>query len=98
MVAPQVTIDLDLIHQAQAEHDQSRTELTGVVEGRLYAYIYRMTFDQHLAEDLTQETLITMLESLPKLKFEAVGPFWAWLYRVALSKIQRHFSPHLGPF
>lgn len=94
MVDKSDQINLGLLHGAQRNEGDSRAQLVPQVEARVYAYIYRMTFDPHLAEDLTQETLLTMLESFPKLNFTALGPFWAWIYRVALSKIQRHFSPH----
>lgn len=87
-------IELGLLRQAQQGHKESQTCLSRRVEPRIYAYIYRMTFDPDLAEDLTQETLLEMIRSLPKLNLPAVKPFWAWLYRTALSKIQRHFSPH----
>ncbi|MFC1765702.1 RNA polymerase sigma factor [Planctomycetota bacterium] len=94
MVTENDQIDLGLIHRAQQDQADSRTRLAQAAEVRVYAYIYRMTFDRHLAEDLTQETLLEMIRSLPTLHFKAVAPFWGWLYRTALSKVQRYFSAH----
>jgi RNA polymerase sigma-70 factor (ECF subfamily) len=44
-----------------------------------------------LAEDLTQETLVKMLEGLSALRLSSTEAFWAWLYRTALGVVQHHY-------
>ena len=45
----------------------------------LYLYIYSLSRNHHIAEDLTQETFLKALLSLP----EEHGNIRAWLYMVA---------------
>ena len=45
----------------------------------LYLYIYSLSINHHIAEDLTQETFLKALLSLP----EEHGNIRAWLYMVA---------------
>jgi RNA polymerase sigma-70 factor (ECF subfamily) len=54
------------------------------------AYVYRVTLDHDLTEDLSQEVLLQMVKSLEKLS--KTEHFWPWLYRIAQSKIQQHFK------
>jgi RNA polymerase sigma-70 factor (ECF subfamily) len=49
-----------------------------------------MTLDHHIADDLCQETMVALLESITRLKISSTKQFWAWLYRTALGKIQKH--------
>jgi RNA polymerase sigma factor (sigma-70 family) len=51
-----------------------------------------MTLDYHLAQDLTQETVLTMVQSLPHLNVDSPRRLWAWIYRTALGKVQHHFQ------
>ncbi len=78
-----------LIRQAQLGNPQSMNELAQLAEGRLFAYIYRLTLNYDLARDLLQETLLKMVESLKELK--NVEKFWSWLFRIALSEAQHYF-------
>jgi RNA polymerase sigma-70 factor (ECF subfamily) len=57
----------------------------------VFLYLYRITLDQHTAEDLSQETMVTMVQSLERLKVPNMTAFWAWLYRSAFGKVQHHF-------
>ena len=79
----------ELIRQAHLGDQQSMNQLAQLVQGRLFAYIYRLTLNYDLAQDLSQETLLRMVESLKELK--QVEQFWLWLYRTAMGKVQ-HLS------
>jgi len=57
----------------------------------VFLYLYRITLDQHIAEDLSQETMVTMVQSLERLRVPNMAAFWAWLYRSAFGKAQHHF-------
>lgn len=82
---------LELVRQAQLGSEESMSELIQLVKGRLFAYIYRLTLNYDLAEEFSQETMLKMLESLKRLKFEHVNQFWGWLYRTALGRVQLYF-------
>ncbi len=79
----------ELIKQAQFGDQQSMNQLAQLVQGRLFAYIYRLTLNYDLAQDLSQETLLRMVESLKELK--QAEQFWLWLYRTAMGKVQHYF-------
>jgi RNA polymerase sigma-70 factor (ECF subfamily) len=85
------TVNLELIRQAQAGHATSQTRLTELTEQTVFPYLYRLTFDFHLAQDLCQEALMEMIRSLARLELAHEGAYWAWIYRTALSKAQKHF-------
>ena len=82
---------IEIIKQAQLGSRDSMSRLAEQARGKVFVYIYRVTLDYHLAEELSQETILEMLKSLKRLKIESVNAFWAWLYRTALGKIQHHF-------
>jgi RNA polymerase sigma-70 factor (ECF subfamily) len=82
--------ELALIRQAQQGSDACRSRLAELATERVFAYIYRITLDYHLSQDLCQESLVRMLEYLPSLSIEHAGAFWAWMYRTAFSRIQQH--------
>jgi RNA polymerase sigma-70 factor (ECF subfamily) len=78
-----------LIRQAQLGNQQSMNDLARLVEGRLFAYIYRITLNYDLTQDLLQETLLKMVESLQDLR--NIERFWFWLFRTALGQVQHHY-------
>ena len=87
-MAESQTVDM-LVRQALKGRREALGQLARSVQGRVFAYIYRVTLSRDLAEDLTQEVLLTMVSSLGDLKDP--NRFWPWLYRIAQSKIQQHF-------
>lgn len=56
---------------------------------RLFAYLYRLTLNNDLAQDLLQETLLKMVESIGDL--EQPERFWGWLFRTALGHTQHYY-------
>jgi RNA polymerase sigma-70 factor (ECF subfamily) len=80
---------IELVRRAQQGHEQSMNQLAQEVKGRLSAYIYRVTLNQDLTQDLSQETLLAMIKSIDSLN--SAERFWPWLYRIAQSKIQQHY-------
>ena len=79
----------DKIEKARLGCDDSIRWLSGEAEDRLRAYIFRVTLDHDLTDDLTQETILQMIQSVNQLN-EAAN-FWPWLYRIAQNKIHEHF-------
>jgi RNA polymerase sigma-70 factor (ECF subfamily) len=82
---------LELVRQAQLGGQENMNRLAQVAQPRVCAYIYRLTLNYDLSQDLVQDTLLEMVKSLKRLKFEHANQFWAWLYRTAFSKVQLHF-------
>lgn len=78
-----------LVGLAQSGDHRSLEELTELARDRLLTYFNRMVRDQHLADDLVQEGLLEMIESLKTL--EDATRFWPWLYRIAHNRICDHF-------
>lgn len=79
----------DLVRKAQLGCQESMDSLAQQAHGRVFAYIYRLTLNRDVTEDLQQETMLMMVGSLGKLRNPEC--FWAWVYRTALSKVQHHF-------
>ncbi|MBN1127228.1 MAG: RNA polymerase sigma factor [Sedimentisphaerales bacterium] len=78
-----------LVTQAQQGDRVCVEELTHCVQPRLRSFFMRHLSDPELAEELLQETLLRMLQSLPRLR--DVDVFWPWLYRIAHNQIRNHF-------
>jgi RNA polymerase sigma-70 factor (ECF subfamily) len=84
-------LNIQAIRQAQAGNMQSLTAVAEQVRPKVYTYIYRLTLDYHLTQDLTQETVLEMIKALPQLEVPHVNGFWGWIFRTALGKVQHHF-------
>ena len=80
----------ELVKLAQQGHGDSVDLLAQKAQGRLHAYVYRVTLDYELTEDLSQEVLLQMVKSLDGLK--KAESFWPWMYRIAQSKIQQYYK------
>jgi len=86
-------LTIQTIQQAQAGNPHSLSIVAEQVRQKVYTYIYRLTLDYHLTQDLTQETSLEMIKNLPQLKVPHVNGFWGWIFRTALGKVQHHFRP-----
>jgi RNA polymerase sigma factor (sigma-70 family) len=92
MVSELQKINPELIRQAQLGNKDSIDRLAETVKVHLYGYIYRLTLDYDLTQDILQETILFMLQSLSQI--ERPDQFWHWLYRTALGKVQ-HYNREL---
>ncbi len=84
-------LNIQAIQQAQAGNMQSLSAVAEQVRQKVGTYIYRLTLDYHLTQDLTQETVLEMIKALPQLEVHHVSGFWGWIFRTALGKVQHHF-------
>ena len=78
-----------LIHEAKLGNKDSMNRLAELAGERLYAYIYRLTLDQTITQDILQETILFMIQSINQL--EHVDHFWGWLFRTAMGKVQHYY-------
>jgi len=85
------TLTLSLIQSAQRGDADDRSRLAELIRPQVYAYIYRMTLDTHAAEDMCQETMVSLFQSLENLTFEAPGCLWGWIYKTALNQIRDNY-------
>jgi RNA polymerase sigma-70 factor (ECF subfamily) len=72
----------ELLAGAASFDEAALGELYDRYEGRIYSYIYRRTGDSTLAEDLTAQVFLKMLEAIQGGKGWH-SSFSGWLYRIA---------------
>lgn len=75
---------------AQAGDREAFARLVESYWPRLFRWLYQLTRDRHLAEDLAQETFLKALANLQR--FRAGTNFRAWLFRIghnALANVHR---------
>jgi RNA polymerase sigma-70 factor (ECF subfamily) len=73
-------MDTDLVIQAQRGDEQAFASLAVAAGDRLHAVAHRIMRDIDLAEDATQQALLTIWRDLPQLRDPA--RFEAWSYRL----------------
>ena len=78
---PPETTDAELVRRAQAGELEAFEALTSRHEQRIYALAMRMLRQEHDAEDVTQQTFLSVLENLDGFRGEA--SFSTWLLRIA---------------
>ena len=79
-----------MVELAQRGREDCMSQLVHEAKGRLCAYVYRVTLDHDLTEDLSQEILLQMVQSLEHLN--QAERFWPWMYRIAQSKVHEHYK------
>lgn len=79
---------IELVTKAQLGDKQSLNRLAELAGHRLSTYVYRLTLQQDLTQEIVQESMLEMCRILGKLK--KPDRFWPWLYSIATNKIHRH--------
>jgi len=80
---------IELIRRAQCGDRQCLGQLAKQARTRLYTYVYRLTQQDDLAQEIVQESLLEMCKVIGKLKKS--DRFWPWLYGIAVNKLRRHY-------
>jgi len=70
-----------VISQVRAGKADAFTEIVTYYEASILRYLYRLTGDRGVAQDLTQDTFVQAYKGILKTKNEI--SFKAWLYRIA---------------
>jgi RNA polymerase sigma-70 factor (ECF subfamily) len=92
-------MDEDLVIRAQHGDEQAFASLALAVGGRLHALSHRILRDIDLAEDATQQALLSIWRDLPQLRDP--GRFDAWSYRLVVracyteGRRTRRWAPNL---
>ena len=80
-----------LLAAAMEYEDAALSELYDRYEVKIFTYIYRRTGDEALAEDLTSQVFLKMLESIRDQKAWR-SSFSGWLYRIAHNLVIDHYD------
>lgn len=83
--------DSDLIHQYKAGNPEAFGILIDRYKDKLYSYLVIQTKDQHLAEDIFQDTFIKVMKSLKRDKYVDEGRFLSWMIRIAHNLVIDHY-------
>lgn len=79
-----------LVLAAQRGDEQAVGELYDAYVDRIYRYIYCRVSTPEIAQDLTSEVFLRMVEGLPGYQYREL-PLIAWLYRIAHARIIDHY-------
>jgi RNA polymerase sigma-70 factor (ECF subfamily) len=74
--------DAELVARLKANDDEAYREVVARFGDPLYGYIYSITGDPHMSEDVLGETYLRMVEKIDTYIYQGV-PLKAWLYRIA---------------
>lgn len=79
-----------LILAAQRGDERAFGELYDAYVDRVYRYIYYRVNTPEIAQDLTSEVFLRVVEGLRGYEHRQI-PFMAWLYRIASARIIDHY-------
>lgn len=82
---PDIT-ERELVGRAKLGNESALAGLYRRYHPRVYSYILARTPNQHVAEDLTQDVFLKLIESIPAFEQRGV-PFSAWVFRIAHNHI-----------
>ncbi len=74
--------DAELVAGLKANDDIAYREVVARYGDPLYGYVYSITGNHHLSEDIVSDTYLRMVEKIDTYTFYG-APFKAWLYRIA---------------
>lgn len=74
--------DADLVTRLKDRDEEAYREVLDRYSAPLYRYLYGITGDAQLSQDLLGETFLRIVEQIDRYTFQGV-PFKAWLYRIA---------------
>lgn len=83
--------DYELVKQFVNGNNSSIEQLINRYRTRVYTYILLIVKNQHLAEDLFQDTFIKVIKSLLDGKYKENGKFLSWVIRIAHNLIIDHY-------
>jgi len=83
--------DYELVEQFISGNNSSIEILIKRHKDRVYTYILLIVKDQHLAEDIFQDTFIKVIKSLKRGKYVDKGKFVSWVMRIAHNLTIDHF-------
>ena len=89
-MAMQDSSDAELVTRAQRGEVSAIGRLYDRHRESIFRYLWIRLDDRQLAEDLTGDVFMRMLDALPRYRLQGL-PFRAWLYRIAHNLLIDHF-------
>lgn len=86
-----VVSDRELIRDYINGSERSLEILVNRHKNRIYTYIFLLVKDQHLAEDIFQDTFVKVIKTLKGGKYNEEGKFLPWVMRIAHNLVIDHF-------
>lgn len=83
--------DYELVQQFVSGNQSSIEVLINRHKNRVYTYIFLLVKNEHLAEDIFQDTFIKVIRSLRNGKYQDNGKFVSWVTRIAHNLVIDHF-------
>lgn len=83
--------DFELVKRYISGHQPSFDILLNRHKNRVFSYIMLIVRNQHLAEDIFQDTFIKVINSLKAGRYQEEGRFVSWVMRIAHNLIIDHF-------
>jgi RNA polymerase sigma-70 factor (ECF subfamily) len=77
--------DNEIVRKAQRGDERAFAELVRAYERPVYSYVLRLTGDRSLAEDLTQDVFVRVLQGLAGFSFRC--KFTTWLFQVTKNRV-----------
>lgn len=84
------TVADNLIVRAQQGSSEANTALYDRYHENIYRYFYYRFDDPMIAEDLTGDVFLKMVQAISGYRIEA-APFQAWLFRIARNRAIDHY-------
>ena len=78
---PALATDQDVVAWAREGHEMAYRELLRRYERPVFSLVFRMVRDRELAEDLTQDTFIKVLNALDR--YNPDYKFSSWIFKIA---------------
>lgn len=79
-----------LVRKAQLGDMDSLNRLAETARVRLREYVFRLTLQEDLTQDIVQETILEMFRVFKNLK--KTDQFWSWLHGIAFNKTRSHYG------
>lgn len=79
-----------LVQKARLGDRGSMDRLAEAAAVRLREYVFRLTLQEDLTQDIVQESILEMFRVFNKL--DKAERFWSWLHGIAFNKIRSHYG------
>ena len=87
----QLLSDNELVKLYMNGNEESLSILVKRHKRRVFSYIYLITRNKALTEDIFQETFFKVIQTLKKQQYNEEGKFLPWILRIAKNLIIDHF-------
>ncbi|MDF2450714.1 MAG: polymerase sigma-70 factor, subfamily [Bacteroidota bacterium] len=87
----QLLSDNELVKLYMDGNEESLSILVKRHKRRIFSYVYLITRDKTLTEDVFQETFFKVIQTLKKQQYNEEGKFLPWVLRIAKNLIIDHF-------